>query len=249
MSPRRFLLAGAVAALLLIPDALRAQDGTTFLYATYHKCDIASEAGFDAIRENVTVPVLEAMVASGEIVGWTSLEHHTGGAWRRAGVLAASSVGALLDAQSRLASETSHVRGAVFTICPSHDDYIWESVVASAPIPELLATPRDAGYSFYAVCDNTRETRADELMTDVFAPIINGHVGEGMLTGWSWWKHHTGGKYRRLLAYRGADHKVVNAHRQAVFDQLVAEQPEAVAEFMSICGSHSDYMWDIQAGS
>jgi hypothetical protein len=242
------LLAGAVGALLLLPDALRAQDGPTFIYATYHKCEIASEAGFDAIRQSVTVPVLEAMLADGEIVGWASLEHHTGGAWRRAGVLAASSVDALLDAQSRLASETSHVRGALFTICPSHDDYIWESVVASAPISELLAIPRDAGYSFYAVCDMTREARADELMTDVFAPIINSHVGEGMLTGWGWWKHHTGGKYRRLLAYRGADHKAVAAHRQAILDEILARQPEAFAEFTSICGSHADYLWDIQTG-
>ncbi len=37
--------------------------------------------------------------------------------------------------------------------------------------------------------------------------------------------------------------------REAIVNDLRAEQPEALSEFHAICGSHTDYNWDIMMSS
>jgi hypothetical protein len=85
-------------------------------------------------------------------------------------------------------------------------------------------------------------------MAKNFGPIYDQAVADGKLTSWGWSQHWVGGKYRRLLTMTAADHKSLlntrNALIEAAFD---AEGMEEIGtEFTDICGSHSDYMWDIE---
>lgn len=58
-------------------------------------------------------------------------------------------------------------------------------------------------------------------------------VANGTITSWGWLEHVLGGGYRRLWTLTGRDSKTLL-------------QAETLQEFGSICGTHVDYLWDIQ---
>ena len=109
---------------------------------------------------------------------------------------------------------------------------------------DVAMVPSKAGVSMYMVCDMAKQERADELMA-AFAPVYNSHVKEGELSGWGWLQHQVGGKYRRLLTMRGADHKSVLAAWGAIVEEMDEKHDAASTEFSEICYTHQDYMWDI----
>jgi hypothetical protein len=71
-------------------------------------------------------------------------------------------------------------------------------------------------------------------------------VKAGKLTSWGWQSHWVGGKYRRLQTMTGSDHKSLLKARGELIEEMYAEDSKAGEEFTDICGSHSDYMWNIQ---
>jgi hypothetical protein len=95
------------------------------------------------------------------------------------------------------------------------------------------------------VCKMSEQERADELVRTVFAPIYDGLVADGKLSGWGWLQHSVGGEYRRLFTIRGADHAtVLEAWGEAVNEMSEKHEAET-KELNEICYSHQDYMWDI----
>lgn len=54
------------------------------------------------------------------------------------------------------------------TTCPRHEDYIWQ--VDNGSSGEKRG---EAGFSVYHVCDVGREDRADEIIAEHVAPILN----------------------------------------------------------------------------
>ncbi|MBT8131396.1 MAG: hypothetical protein KJO35_03945, partial [Gammaproteobacteria bacterium] len=170
---------------------------------------------------------------------------HTGGKWRRLSYYTAPTIEALLEAGEALAEASDKVRQAdeLAKICSSHEDYIWRSVTGSGG-PVTTTARGKAGMSVYHVCDMTKEARADEIVKHAIGPIFDAHTGDGKLTSWGWSTHIVGGKYRKLSTMTAADWPTLFATRAAIFadlaDNVLAE------EFSEICGSHSDYMWDIK---
>lgn len=251
---KRFMYALVFACLFLAPLTVSAQEEdegpASYLYATYHYCTANGQGKADEIYEQSNKPIYEKMLADGKITAFGWLAHHTGGKWRRVGYYSAPSLDALLDAgdafgeAAEAGDPDGEINQAFGKACPSHDDYIW----ASSSVGSSVGTARGAaGFSVYFICDENRETRADEIVAELFAPAYNKAVADGKLTSWGWNEHWVGGKYRRLLTTTAADHKTgLNARNEliaAVFDN---EESEAIgAEFTDICGSHSDYMWDI----
>jgi hypothetical protein len=221
------------------------EKATTFTYATYFYCDPNGEDRADEIVKTLNAPVYDALVKEGKITGWGWLAHHTGGKWRRIQYYQAPSIAGLLDAQEEMGKRLDGVDAAAdkefSQACNSHDDYIWEVESGSAG-----DTRGDAGFSVYYTCDEMKETRADEIWENDFAPILNKYVEAGKLTSWGWQSHWVGGAYRRLQTMTAADHKGLIAARAELIDEMYAEESEAGAEFTTICGSHSDYMWNIQ---
>ena len=217
-----------------------------FTYATYFYCDVNGQERADEIVKATNAPVYDQMVKDGVISAWGWLAHHTGGKWRRVQYYQASSIDGLLDAQAdmdkRFEAAGSDARDKEFgKICNAHEDYIWEVEAGSSGEGR-----GEAGFSVYYYCDVAKEERADEIWEKDFAPILDKYVADGKLTSWGWSSHSVGGTYRRLQTMTGANHKDLLAARGALIDEMYAEDSKAGEEFSAICGTHSDYMWDIQ---
>ncbi|NJO13141.1 MAG: hypothetical protein HC872_06395 [Gammaproteobacteria bacterium] len=78
----------------------------------------------------------------------------------------------------------------------------------------------------------------------MFAPTYDKMVAEGKLTTWGWMEHIVGGKYRRLATMTAADVPALMAARSSIVEAM---QNDPLASTLDdICGSHSDYIWDIK---
>lgn len=238
---------------LLSAGLVVAQDeapATTYVYASYFICDPAGESRADeAIARNFK-PHYDAAVEAGNIVSWSWLAHYVGGQWRRVHVISATNMDDLLDSSGALGEiieENTPEAGRAFTeVCPTHVDYIWESI-EGASSGTVGAERGDAGFSMYFECDITREERADKLVIDNFAPVYNRYVESGELASWGWLKHNVGGPHRRLLTMTAATHKDLSHVRDKLNADLRAGRNERYwREIGEICDRHEDYMWDIR---
>jgi hypothetical protein len=155
-------------------------------------------------------------------------------------------VPALLAAQDKIGPAiraASGESGEFVKICNTHDDYIWRGVAGSGG--NVLATTRGkVGMSAYHVCTMSMEGRADELVKTVMAPVYDAHVGEGKLRSWGWSSHIVGGEYRRLATMTADDWPTLLAMRASILEAMQGN-PLAM-QFSDICGSHSDYMWELR---
>ncbi len=238
----------ACACLLASPMA-QSQDQAAerYIYATYSNCDFSKQDRYDEIFDQVQKPVLDAAVKDGTITMYSYLGHQTGGQWRRAAVHGSDSVHGLLDAQKKIgdmtdADEKNRKLGAESSaICPTHDDYIWRVVAGN------VGTSNRGGASFstYYICDQTRESQADALVKGMLAPVFDKLVTDGKLKSWGWLEHIVGGKYRRLETISAADVKSLMEARAALVEAL---RDNPAGDLMtSICGEHTDYIWEIKA--
>jgi len=218
----------------------------SYVYASYFTCDVTRQDRADELVKSNDTPIYEAAVKDGTINGWGWLAHHTGGKWRRILYTSADSMEALFVAQEKI-NEAQDAAGNDSTefgsICNSHDDYVWHGVAGSGG--DLLAEKRGKiGLSAYFICKMSEEENADELIKDVFAPVYNDHVGDGKLRSWGWSEHIIGGKYRRLATMTADDLPTLLKMRASIFEAL--DDNDKADEFTKICGSHSDYIWEIQ---
>lgn len=217
-----------------------------FVYGTYFVCDMNEQWRVDEIYASVIAPVYDAAVQDGTITAWGWLAHHTGGQWRRVAYVMAPTLEGLLDAQAALVAgvekKNANAQREIGRICGAHEDYIWRQVVGTS----TEEGRGKAGFSVYFDCDMTREDRADEIVETVLAPIYERYVEEGHLTSWGWLSHVVGGTWRRLATMTGKDHKAVLAARAKILEEIGEKQKAAGEEFSAICGSHADYMWNIE---
>ena len=246
---KRVLCAIGACALLGMPVATMAQEEEApkpYVYATYFECAPGSEWLVHGIVEMLYKPVFDAAVEDGTISGWGWLGHHTGGKWRRLlyrvsptleGAL--ETVGALAE---KVAEKNANAAAQIGEACPTHEDYIWQITKSSGT--SIGAERAKAGSSVYLYCDMGREDRADELVETVFAPIYDRHVAEGNITAWGWLEHVVGGKYRRIATMQGESHAKVLETRGKIIEELWDKHEAEAKEYVSICGSHSDYLWN-----
>ena len=234
---------------LLAAPAATAQDppAERYIYATYSYCDFSKQDRYDEIFDQVQKPVLDAAMKDGTINVYSYLGHQTGGQWRRAAVHGAGSVQALLDAQKKMgdqadANEKNKRLGAeASAICPSHDDYIWRAVAGNIG----SANRGSAAFSTYYVCDQSRETQADDVVKGIFAPVLDKMVADGKLRSWGWLEHIVGGKYRRLSTFSADDVKALLEARAAVVEAM--EDSPGGDMLTAVCGEHTDYIWEIKS--
>ncbi|MGI9263708.1 MAG: hypothetical protein ACR2QU_02190 [Gammaproteobacteria bacterium] len=233
--PVVFLSTGAVA-----QDEKEAPE--SYVYATYFVCDVTKQDRADEIVKSQDAPVYDAAVKDGTITGWGWLAHHTGGKWRRILYSSATSMEALFAAQAKI-NEAREDNSEFGSICNAHDDYVWHGKAGTGG--NLLASERGkVGLSAYHICKMSEEEKADELVKTVFAPVYDAHVGDGKLRSWGWSEHIIGGKYRRLATFTADDLPTLFKMRGSIFEAL--EDNDKADEFSKICGSHSDYIWEIQ---
>lgn len=237
----------SLALILVQTTSLQAKDkeeGDTYVYATYFKCDTTKQKDVDAIVEKEWAPVYEKAVANKLIKSWSYLKHHTGGQWRRVTVNTASSMGELLTAQDKIGEmleaakvDPNDVFGAT---CNSHDDYIWKLESGNQTVQAA-----EASISVYEICDMSKEERADEIIKTVMAPIYNANIGKGKLSSWGWLSHQVGGKYRRLFTMSAANYTDLMKTRAHILETMYGDKgPAEAKELTEICTSHTDYLWD-----
>lgn len=220
-----------------------------YTYASYFSCPGGPLSRADELVAEDEAR-MDKFVEDGVVSAWGWLAHHTGGQWQRVSYHQASSLDALLDASDAIQGNgddddgddaDGEDEGQPFgAICNSHDDYIWQ--VENGIVGKGRGA---AGFSVYHICDINREERADEIVNEHVAPILNQYVEDGKLTSWSWQSHVVGGKYRRLQTMTAADFKSLLAARSDAIEAIYGEDDEAGAEFSDICGPHADYMWSI----
>ena len=236
-----------LALVLAVPAGLSAQEEEdkkeTYIYASYFIC---KNAMFKQVDENVNThlaPIYDAAVADGTLGGWGWLAHHTGGRWNRIFYHVSDSIAGLFAAQKTMAERTKDAPDGGFSeACGPHEDYIWQSVANNG----LLGDRGSAGMSVYHVCDITKEERADELVKTVFAPVYDKALADGKIKSWGWSTHVVGGKYRKLGTMTGDSFEAVLAARGEILQAIYGDGDNAEAnEFSTICGSHSDYLWQI----
>jgi hypothetical protein len=240
-----------IATFLCLPVIAEAQEeeSTTFVYATYFYCDTSRQEIADEAVKYVWAPAYDAAVEAGTISQWGWLQHHTGGKWRRLLYYAAPSIDALMDAPAAISAgiEKNHPGASqVFSeICGTHDDYIWQVGVGSRGAGIVPQERGKVGSSVYFHCTMSHEERADEIVESTFAPIYNKAVEDGSIASWGWMKHYFGGTWRRIATMTATDEKALFAARRAIFQELDEKASAAMEEFGEICGSHTDYLWNI----
>lgn len=118
------------------------------------------------------------------------------------------------------------------------------AVGSSLLFASALSAQEDPMFVFgqYLRCNQGIEAQADEVIQEVFAPVIQRHVDAGHLTGWLWLAHDQGGAWRRILAVTGSDMNQMMDVRAQITDE-VTQNEEAMARLGDACGSHDDYVW------
>jgi hypothetical protein len=66
----------------------------------------------------------------------------------------------------------------------------------------------------------------------------------GHLSSWGFYAHRSGGRFRRLETFSGADHMTLLNMQAAILGEANENNAVAMQEFNQICNSHVDYMWN-----
>jgi hypothetical protein len=208
--------------LLSVAALAQDEEAQRYTYATYFHCNVGLEDQADAFMKR-NAPILDGLVEDGTILAWGWLKHHTGGDWRRIRY-----------------HQVASPEAAMAALCPRHDDYLWQAEGGTSGKER-----GKIGFSVYHFCDINREDRADEIVAEHVAPILDKMVEDGKLTTWGWQSHVIGGRARRLQTMTATDMGALLSARQEAIATIYEEDNEAGTEFSDICGPHVDYIWDI----
>lgn len=237
---------GLVISVLSVAAMAQDEEPTLFTYATYFHCNTGMEDAADALMER-DAPIIDGLVEDGTLVAWGWLAHHTGGTWRRIRYHMTESAEGAMTALQKIGDAVAEVHGeddpagdAFAEACPRHDDYLWQVEAGTAGQER-----GSVGFSVYHLCDINREERADEIVDEHIAPILDKMVEDGKLTTWGWSSHVIGGRARRLQTMTAADMGTLLSARQEAIDTIYSEDSEAGTQFSEICGPHVDYIWNI----
>lgn len=246
MKIMRYIGVGVGISLLSLAAMAQDDQQALYSYATYFYCNTSKEDAADALMER-DAPILDGLVEDGTIQGWGWLAHHTGGTWRRIRYHTTDSVEGAMTALETMNDAVTEVHGeddaaaqAFAEACPKHDDYLWQLESGNAGDER-----GSVGFSVYHYCDINREDRADELVKDHVAPILDKMVEDGKLNSWGWMSHVIGGKIRRLQTMTASDLGTLLKAREEAIDTIYDEASAAGTEFSGICGNHTDYVWNL----
>ncbi len=124
-------------------------------------------------------------------------------------------------------------------------------LLAAAPVAAQQDpdAPKPYVYGIYYECDVARQELADEIVELVFAPAFDAAVEAGTIQSWGWLSHHTGGKWRRLMYHTAPDLTTLMAALEKVIGPVGEKHPELSRAFAEVCGTHDDYVWQLETGS
>ncbi len=234
------------AAMIAFGSSVLAQDQPNpVIFGQYYRCNQGQETRVDDIVRGVVGPVVQKHVDMGHLTGWVWFAHSQGGAWRRLFAIVGTDLAQMMDVREQMVAELTEQHadalGELGSICGSHDDYIWVGISTSTPDPAAVG---GATFSTYYACDNAREGRTNQIFEDVLAPLFKKHADMGHLASWGFYAHRSGGIFRRLMTFSGANHKTLLNMQNAIFQEANQTNALAMNEFREICNWHTDYMWN-----
>jgi hypothetical protein len=123
------------------------------------------------------------------------------------------------------------------------------SVIASTALAQEEEAPATFTYATYFYCNANGEERADEIVKTQNAPVYDQMVKDGLISNWGWLAHHTGGKWRRIQYYQASSVSGLLDAQQEINKRMEGVDSAADADFNAACGSHDDYIWELESGS
>lgn len=107
-------------------------------------------------------------------------------------------------------------------------------------------------YATYMYCDigPGKQERMDEIVASVDRQVYNEAMEEGVISGWGWLAHQTGGLWRRLLYFQADTLEGLWEAQEAVAKRFPeVSSRETGAERFEICHAHEDYVWALRLTS
>jgi hypothetical protein len=104
-------------------------------------------------------------------------------------------------------------------------------------------------YGTYSICDLTRQDRADEIFETLDKPVYDAAVADGTISAYSYYAHHTGGKWRRGMFYVAGSIDALLDAQVKIGEQIDAKDEKMAMESSEICNKHEDYIWRRVAGT
>ena len=103
--------------------------------------------------------------------------------------------------------------------------------------------PESYTYVTYYVCDVASQSDMDEIVEQYEKPVFDNWVEEGKLTGWGYYAHYTGGRWRRLQWHAAPTLNEVINNQAAIFQDVYSDNSEAGTRRADACEAHDDYVW------
>ena len=101
-------------------------------------------------------------------------------------------------------------------------------------------------YGTYSVCDLTQQERVDEIFEKLDKPIYDAAVADGTITSYSYYAHHTGGKWSRAFYTMSDSLPGLFAAQNTMMERSKDLPSEA---FDAACTGHEDYIWKTEANN
>ena len=104
-------------------------------------------------------------------------------------------------------------------------------------------------YGTYSICDLTQQDRADEIFEKLDKPIYDAAVADDTIASYSYYAHHTGGKWRRGMFFVAGSVDALLDAQEKIGGQIEAKDEKLAMEASKICNKHEDYIWRSVAGN
>jgi hypothetical protein len=102
-------------------------------------------------------------------------------------------------------------------------------------------------YATYFHCNKAIYYRADESVTRLYGPELNGMVKEKLVSSWGWLGKSTGGEWERAGYFTGPSLRAVLGASSQL--QVRSDWRQPVRDLAEACGSSEDYIWHVLAGN
>ena len=103
-------------------------------FSLYLQCDMNREERVDELVREVIGPVYDRHMGEDGLTTWNYLKHNVGGKWRRIVTMGAPDHKTLMRTRAKIIEElgagrTERAMREVNTICHTHQDYLWDTVI------------------------------------------------------------------------------------------------------------------------
>src|SRR6056300_819932 len=114
-------------------------------------------------------------------------------------------------------------------------------LAAGTALAQDVEAPERYTYATYLKCDTSNEGAVDEYVAKYEVPVLDKLVDDGVINGWGWLRHHTGGEWRRIR-WVGTDSIDAAVASMGNFAEAMQKAyGEDGPDMGGSCSTHDDY--------